>query len=98
MKCSIIYSYGVVMERAIAGMPKHRFFYCMAHSTCRKIKYKTKMSNGSTSSPAEHLAKHGVRAQKTVMIEERRMVLVGKLNQSLSYLLIYCRINNTFSV
>jgi hypothetical protein len=37
------------------------------------------MPNGGTSGAAEHLAnKHGIRAQKTIMVEEKRTALVGE--------------------
>lgn len=77
-KCSVIYGYGVVVERSIANMAPVRYFYCMAHSTCRRAANKFKMSNGGTSGAADHLStRHGIRAQKSVMVEEKRTALIG---------------------
>jgi hypothetical protein len=55
-----------------------RYFHCLAHIACRRKRKGFKMSNGGTSGAADHLFKeHGIKAQKSVMVEEKRSALTG---------------------
>ena len=75
LKHSVIYDFGVVV---LCEDKKSKYFFCMANHACCVTKSKYKMSNGCTSGPTEHLlSRHGIRAQKSVMVENTRAQLLG---------------------
>jgi hypothetical protein len=52
--------------------------FCLANHACCTTRSKYKMSSGCTSGPTEHLlSRHGIRAQKTVMVENTKAQLLG---------------------
>ena len=75
-KRSVLYDFGVIVQ-SLDGKVKH--FYCLANGPCCYGKSKCKMSSGCTSGPSDHLRdRHGVRTQRSLMIENTKTELLGK--------------------
>ena len=66
---------------------KNKHFYCLANTACSSLNKKYKMSLGCTSGPTDHLlTRHGIRAQKSILVENTRAELLGKRIQTSPWL------------
>ena len=74
LKHSVIYDFGVVVQTNDNNKIRN------LNGACCATKNKYKMSNGCTSGPTDHLlSRHGVRALKSIMVENTRAELLGSL-------------------